>query len=80
MAKRVHREPDRCTTSVKPLGRGRYGARVFYDGRVIMQDNSARSRAEAAKNLKELLRMTDKMGYYDCPMAAASRFRFRRKR
>lgn len=56
------RASDDVTTSVKPLGNGRWGARVCYNGRVIDQDNSAESRQEAAANLKELLRWVDKMG------------------
>ena len=68
--------PDGCGTSMSPLGRGRWGARVTFNEKIIMQDNTGRSRADAARNLKALLRMVDKMGY-DCEMASASRMRRR---
>lgn len=62
------------TTSIKPLGNGKYGARVYRNGKMHSQNNKATSKAEAARNLKELLRWVDKLGF-DCPMASASRDR-----
>ncbi len=62
------------TTSVTPLGNGRWGARVFKNGKLIEEDNTSTSRAQAAKALKELLRWVDKMGH-GSPMASASRDR-----
>ena len=72
-------DPDRAsngfTTSVKPLGNGKWGARVYNkNGKVIQEDNKSTTKQEAAKALKELLRWVDKLGY-DCPMADASRDR-----
>lgn len=60
------------TTSIKPLGNGRFGARVYRNGVVHSENNKSRSKLEAGKALKELLRWVDKMGF-DCPMASASR-------
>lgn len=62
------------STSIRPLGNGKYGARVYRNGVVFSQDNKSKTKAEARKALKELLRWVDKMGY-DCPMADASRMR-----
>ena len=62
-------------TSVTPLGKGRYGARLLCNGKVVMQDNSAKSKQEAARNLKSLLRMADKCAMGG-KMSGASRDRF----
>lgn len=62
------------TTSVVPLGNGKYGARVLRDGKLVAEDNSGTSRANAAANLRELLRWVAKRGY-ECSMASASRAR-----
>jgi hypothetical protein len=62
------------STSIKPLGKGKYGARVYRNGKLHDQDNTAKSRAEARKNLKDLLRFVDKMGH-DCDMADKARLR-----
>ena len=69
---------NQWSTTIKPLGNGRYGARVLLNGNVLMEDNRAKTRQEAAVNLKDLLRWVDKLGY-DCPMASASRDRRMRK-
>jgi len=69
------RADSRFTTSIRPLGNGHYGVRVLRDGEVVMQDNSAPTREEAAKALKECLRMLDKC-CNPSPMASASRSRF----
>jgi hypothetical protein len=61
-------------TSITPLGNGKYGARVFHKGKLHSQDNNGNSKKDAAKNLKELLRWVDKLGY-DSPMADKSRSR-----
>lgn len=66
------------TTSITPLGNGKFGARVFRHGNLHSEDNSAETKVEAAKNLKDLLRWVDKMGF-DSPMADASRHRAGRK-
>jgi len=70
-----NRADNKYTTSIKPLGNNKYGARVYKDGTVIMEDNSATNKKDAARALKECLRMVDKCGY-DCPMASKSRNRF----
>lgn len=62
------------STSITPLGNGRYGARVFHNGRLHSENNSGKSKLEAANNLRDLLRWVDKSGY-DSPMASASRDR-----
>ena len=62
-------------TTITPLGNGRYGVRVLCRGKVVRENNSARSRQEAAEILKAELRWLDKYGY-DSPMASASRDRF----
>jgi len=62
------------TTSVTYLGNGLFGVRVLRDSKVIMQNNKATSRKEAAVNLKECLRQVSKQGY-NCKMAHASRAR-----
>lgn len=67
------------STKITPLGNGKYGARVFKEGKLISEDNTANSRLQAAINLKELLRWVDKTGY-DCPMASASRDRKGKKK
>jgi len=69
------RADGKFTTSIRPLGNGHYGVRVLRDGEVVMQDNSATTREEAAKALKECLRMLDKC-CNPSPMAGASRDRF----
>jgi len=70
------REPDegRFSTSLTPLGNGTYGVRVYRNGQVLMEKNGLESKEAAAKELKDLLRWVDKMGY-DSPMASASRDR-----
>ncbi len=70
-----NRSDNEYTTSIKPLGNNKYGARVYKDGKVIMEDNSATNKKEAARNLKECLRMVNKCGY-DSRMASKSRDRF----
>ena len=64
------------TTSIRPLGNGKFGARVYRNGVVFSQDNKSKTKQEAGKALKELLRWVDKLGF-DCPMASASRDRRR---
>lgn len=72
------RTPDATgiTTSIKPLGNGKWGARVYKNGKVVEEHNTSTSRAEAAAALKELLRWVDKTGHRS-PMASASRDRRR---
>lgn len=66
------------TTSIKPLGNGRFGVRTLHNGVILFQDNKSRTKAEAAKALKAQLRMVDKCGW-DSPMADASRHREMKK-
>ena len=66
------------STSVTPLGNGRYGVRVLLHGVVIREDNKSRSRQEAASTIKESLRWVDKLGWTSS-MAWASRDRGCRK-
>ena len=75
---RKRRSDNGFTTTIKPLGNGRFGVRTLHNGKVIFQDNTPRTKAAAAKSLKEQLRMIDKCGW-DSPMAYASRHREMKK-
>ncbi len=70
----MSKDSNGFTTSVKPLGNGRFGARVYRNGKVHSENNKSKTKIEAGKALKDLLRWVDKMGF-DCPMASASRDR-----
>jgi hypothetical protein len=52
--------------------RNHYCVRVFYQGTLIMENNSPKTREDARVILKEMLRMVNKCGY-DSPMADASK-------
>ncbi len=68
-------DPEGFTTSIRPLGNGKWGCRVYHNGIIVQEDNDSKSRQEAAKTLKMLLRWVDKLGY-DSSIASASRDRF----
>jgi len=75
------KEPDEngFSTSLTPLGDGTYGVRIYRNGQVLMEKNGLESKEAAAKELKDMLRWVDKLGY-DSPMASASRDRFAKKK
>lgn len=67
------------TTKCVPIDKktGKYGCRVFVDGRVVAQQ-VAPSKSKVGETLREMLRMIDKTGWQS-PMAHASRHRAWRK-
>lgn len=65
-------DPQGWSTKITRLGDG-YGCRVFKNGKVH-SEGKAKTRMEASKVLRDLLRWVDKLGF-DSDMASASRDR-----